>query len=68
LDVVVEGTPWRVSFVVAMVAIVGTIFVSTRRTTAPRMMAVMTDKALTAMSVARKRWDTTAPSECSNKN
>jgi hypothetical protein len=34
-------------------------FVSTRGTTAPRMTAAVTDEAVTPISTARKRWDTT---------
>jgi hypothetical protein len=66
LDVGVEGAPWRVSFVVSMVVVDGTIFVFTHGTTALRTMAMATDKAITSISGARKRWDTTTPSAWRN--
>jgi hypothetical protein len=55
------SVPWRISFVVAMVIVVGAIFVSTHGTTAPRKMAAATDEAETPISTAGKRWDTTTP-------
>jgi hypothetical protein len=51
-----------------MVVVIGAIFVSTHGTTAPRTMAAATDKAVTPISMARKRWDTTTPLAWSNKN
>jgi hypothetical protein len=53
LDSGVEGVPWRISFVIAMVVIVDAIFVSTHGTMAPRKMAAATDKAVTLISTAR---------------
>ncbi len=47
--------------VVATIAVVGAIFVSTHGTTAPRKMAAVTDEAVTPISTAGKRWDTTTP-------
>jgi hypothetical protein len=44
-----------------MVIVVGAIFVSTHKTMVPRKMAVVTDKAVTPISTAGKRWDTTTP-------
>jgi hypothetical protein len=58
----VEGVPCRVSFVVATVVVVGAIFVSTHGTTAPRKTAAATYEAVTPISTAGKRWDTTTPS------
>jgi hypothetical protein len=57
LDGRVEGAPCHVSFIVATVVVVGAIFVSTHRAMAPRKMAAATDKAVTPISTARKRWD-----------
>jgi hypothetical protein len=61
LDGRVEGAPWGISFVVTTVFGVGAIFVSTHGTAAPKKMAVVTDKAITPISTAGKRWDTTTP-------
>ena len=52
----------RISFIVTMVVVVGIIFVSACRTTAPRKMAAVTDKAVMPIFTAGKRWDTTTPS------
>jgi hypothetical protein len=57
----VEGVRWRLSFIFAMVVVVGAIFVSTHGTTAPRKTAAVTDKAVMPISTAGKRWDTTTP-------
>ncbi len=54
-----EGAPIRVSFVVAKVIVIGAIFVSTHGMTAPRKTAAATDEAVTPISMAGKRWDTT---------
>jgi hypothetical protein len=61
LDGGVEGTLWCISFVVAMVAVIGAIFVSTHGMTAPRKTAAATGEAVTPISMAGKRWDTTTP-------
>jgi hypothetical protein len=50
------------------VVVVVAIFVSTRGMTAPRIMAMATDKAVTPIPTARKRWDTMSPLAWSNKN
>jgi hypothetical protein len=62
LDGGVEGVQWRVSFFVATVILVGAIFVSTHKTMVPRKTATVTVKAVTPISMAGKRWDTTASS------
>jgi hypothetical protein len=51
-----------------MVVVVGAIFVSTRGTMAPRSMAAATDEAITPISAAMKRWNTTTPLAWSNNN
>jgi hypothetical protein len=51
----VEVTLQHISFVVAMVAVVGTIFVSTHGMMVPRMTATATDMAVMLISTARKR-------------
>jgi hypothetical protein len=51
-----------------MVIVVGDIFVSTHGTTVLRTMAAATDKAVTPISMARKRWDTMTPLVWSNNN
>jgi hypothetical protein len=68
LDGRVEGAPWRVTFVVTTVVIIGAIFVPTHGMTAPRTAAVVTDEAIAPISTAGKRWDTMTPSVWSNKN
>jgi hypothetical protein len=47
-----------------MLVVVGAIFVSARRTMAPRTTAAETDETITPISASRKRWDTTNPSAC----
>jgi hypothetical protein len=51
-----------------MVVTVDAIFVSTCGMMAPRMMAAVTDEAITPIYMARKRWDTMTPLAWSNKN
>ncbi len=68
LDGGVEGPPWHISFIIAMVVLIGTIFVSTHKMTGPRMTALATDKAVMPISMAGKKWDTTTPSAWNNKN
>ncbi len=46
---------WRARLVVGMVVVISSNFVSTRRTTAPRTTAAMTDKAITPISAAGRR-------------
>jgi hypothetical protein len=45
-----------------MVVVIGAIFISTHGTTVPRKTAAVTDEAVTPISTAGKRWDTTTPS------
>jgi hypothetical protein len=51
-----------------MVVVIGAIFVFTHQTTVPRTTAAVTDEAITLISAARKRWETTIPLVWSNKN
>jgi hypothetical protein len=58
----------HVSFVVVTVIVIGATFVSTRGMMAPRTMAAGTDKAVTPISAARKRWNTMTPLAWSDQN
>ena len=50
----VESAPRRISFIVAVVAVVGTVFISARRA-GPRKTTAGTDEAIMPISVAGKR-------------
>jgi hypothetical protein len=67
LDYEVEGVPQRVSFIIAMVVVVGAIFVSICGTLAPRTTVAATDNAIAPITTAGKKWGTTTPSTWSNK-